>query len=274
VSEQLEPLTLLYESPGGPQLDLPDELRRLYGGPIGFRSPALITNFVSTIDGVVAIRGLRQSNKLISEGNEADRFVMGLLRACADAVLVGSGTMLASPSTLWTAERAYPPSADAYADLRRRLGRAARPQIAIVTASGLIEVDHPVLEEGAFVLTTEQGAAKLGNSLPASSQAVVLPGGDDVDVRAAVAFLHERGNELILSEGGPTLFGSLLAAGLVDELFLTISPLLAGRSQSGARSSLVEGAELLPSDPLRSGLLGIRSHGDHLFLRYGLEQST
>jgi riboflavin biosynthesis pyrimidine reductase len=270
----LEPLQPLYESPSATLFDLPDELRRLYGGSIGFGGPSLIANFVSTIDGVVAIPGLRQSNTLISDGSEADRFVMGLLRACADAVLVGSGTMLASPTTLWTAERAYPPAATAYAELRRRLGCAARPEIAIVTASGLIDVAHPVLQTGALVLTTGRGAVELRDRLPASSQIVVLPGSEDVDVRSAVAFLRERGNELILSEGGPTLFGSLLAAGVVDELFLTISPLLAGRSQSAARSSLVEGAELLPSDRLRSRLLGTRSHGEHLFLRYRLERSS
>jgi riboflavin biosynthesis pyrimidine reductase len=272
--QPLEPLRLLYELPSEALLDLPDELRQFYGGGIGFGNPSLITNFVSTIDGVVAIPGLRQSNKLISDGNDADRFVMGLLRACTDAVLVGSGTMLASPSALWTAERAYPPAADAYAELRRRHGRAARPEIALITASGLIDTAHPVLEEGALVLTTEHGAARLGDRLPASSQIVVLSGSEEVDLRAAVAFLRERGNELILSEGGPTLFGSMLAAGLVDELFLTISPLLAGRSQSAARSNLVEGTELLPSYRLRSRLLGARSHGDHLFLRYRLERSA
>ena len=270
--QPFEPLRLLHELPTEAPLDLPDELRLLYGGPIGFPSPALITNFVSTIDGVVALHGLPQSNKLISDANEADRFVMGLLRACADAVLVGSGTMIAAPGTLWTAERAYPPLADAYAELRRSLGRGARPEIGIVTASGSIDVAHSVLGEGALVLTTERGAARLGDRLPASSQTVVLPGSDDVDLPAAVAFLRERGNDLILSEGGPTLFGSLLVAGLVDELFLTVSPLLAGRSQSSPRSGLVEGAALLPSDRSRSRLLGARSHGDHLFLRYGLER--
>jgi hypothetical protein len=85
-TQPLKPLRLLYDSPQERPFDLPDELRLLYGGPIGFRSAALITNFVSTIDGVVAIPGLPQSNKLISDGSEADRFVMGLLRACVDAV--------------------------------------------------------------------------------------------------------------------------------------------------------------------------------------------
>jgi len=268
----LEPLRLVHELPQEDPFDLPDELRLLYGGPIGFRSPALITNFVTTIDGVVAIPGLAQSNKLISDGNEADRFVMGLLRACADAVLVGAGTMRAAPRTHWTAERAYPPAAGPYAELRRRLGRRARPDIAIVTASGAIDVAHPVLAEGALVLTTERAAAELGPRVPPTAEVVALPGAGEVDLRAVVTCLRERGNALILSEGGPTLFGSLLSAGLVDELFLTISPLLAGRAQGDAgRSGLVEGTELLPGNRSQRRLLGIRTHGDHLFLRYRLE---
>lgn len=267
----LEPLTLLHDSAEGPPVDLPEELRRLYGGALLLPRTALITNFVATIDGVVAIPGLTNSNKLISGESAADRFVMGLLRACAGAVLVGSGTMVESPGTLWTAERAYPPAATAYAELRRRLGLPAQPEVAIVSASGLIDVAHPVLERGALVLTTDRGAAQLGDRLPNSSQAVALPGGDRVDVRATVSFLRDRGHDLILSEGGPTLFGSLLEAGLADELFLTVSPLLAGRSPGSFRAGLVEGAELLPALPSRSRLLGIRGHRDFLFLRYRIE---
>jgi riboflavin biosynthesis pyrimidine reductase len=100
----------------------------------------------------------------------------------------------------------------------------------------------------------------------------VVPLGDGaaVDSQAAVAFLRERGHRSILSEAGPHVFGSLLAAGLVDELFLTVSPLLAGRAEAGGRLGLVEGQELLPgySEPAR--LLGLRRQGAHLFLRYGL----
>ena len=269
--DPLEPLRLLREQAAGEPIDLPDELRRLYGGPLRLPRPGLVANFVATIDGVVAIPGLVNSNTLISQGRAADRFVMGLLRACADAVLVGSGTMAGSPGTLWTAERAYPPAAEGYAELRRRLGLPPLPEVAIVTASGLVDVAHPVLERGALVLTTEGGADALAGRLPAASQAVALPGAGSVDVRAAVSFLRGRGHGLILSEGGPTLFGSLLEAGLVDELFLTISPLLAGRSAGSFRAGLVEGAELLPALPSRSRLLGIRAHGDFLFLRYRTE---
>ena len=189
----------------------------------------MFTNFVATIDGVVAIPDVRNSNRLISDHSEVDRFVMGLLRACADCVLIGSGTMLAAPRSLWTAEQAYPPAVTQFDELRRRLGHAGPPAIAIVTGSGSIDPAHPVLEAGALVLTTAHGAAVLGDRLPDRSMAVVLPGEDGVDMQAAVELLRTR-NARILSEGGPTLFGSLLASDLVDELYLTVSPLIAGRS--------------------------------------------
>ncbi len=272
-ADRLEPLEVLREPEGTPHFELPDELRRLYGGDFGLPAPCLYTNFVTTVDGVVAIPGLPDSNKLVSDGSKADRFVMGLLRACAGAVLVGAGTMLSAPRTLWTAEQAYPPAATAYAELRRRLRRAPRPEIAVVTASGSIDVAHPVLEEGALLLTTRRGATELGRRLPGASQVAVLPGDEAVDLHAAIALLHERGNDLILSEGGPTLFGSLLAAELVDELFLTVSPLLAGRSPASSRRSLLEGVELMPPRGEQRRLLGARSHGDHLFLRYGLRRA-
>jgi riboflavin biosynthesis pyrimidine reductase len=88
-----------------------------------------------------------------------------------------------------------------------------------------------------------------------------------------VGLLRARGHRLILSEGGPTLHGSLLASGLVDELFLTVSPLLAGRSTESERLSLVERAELLPQAPIGGRLLGVRRAGAYLFLRYELKRS-
>ena len=87
------------------------------------------------------------------------------------------------------------------------------------------------------------------------------------DVVQAIAELRGRGRRRILCEGGPTLFGSALADRLVDELFLTVSPLLAGRGLP-----LVEGVELLPGTRVAATLAGVRRHGAHLFLRYALER--
>ena len=78
-------LSLLFERSDLPAYDLPDTLRALYGGPIGFGAPAVYANFVSTLDGVVAM-GPDVPPSVISGRSPADRFVMGLLRACAEAV--------------------------------------------------------------------------------------------------------------------------------------------------------------------------------------------
>jgi len=264
------PLELLWEESGLPAFDLPEELDQLYGGRFGLEAPLLYANFVETLDGVVAIRSEPRSNRIVSGDSEADRFVMGLLRACAGVVLLGSGTLHGSPKSLWTAERAHPAAADAFAELRRRLGLAPDPVLAVLTASGGIEAEHPALQGAAIVLTTREGAERCHGRLPGAVEVVVLDGETAVDPVEAVATLRERGHRSILSEAGPHVFGSLLAAGLVDELFLTVAPLLAGRSEPGGRLALVEGRELLPAHDDLGRLLGVRRHGGHLFLRYGL----
>jgi riboflavin biosynthesis pyrimidine reductase len=262
-------LELLWEAEGLPAFDLPEELESAYG-PFGLETPLVYANFVETLDGVVAIRSEPKSNRLVSGNSETDRFVMGLLRAAADCVLIGSGTLHGSPKALWTPEKAYPDAAEAYAELRRRLGLAPEPALAVMTASGALHPDHPALREGAVVLTTARGAERARRGLSEAVEVVVLDGETAVDPADAVGALKERGCRSICSEAGPHVFGSLLAAGLVDELFLTVSPLLAGRSDLGQRLALVEAEELLPDrrDPAR--LLSIRRDGAHLFLRYAL----
>ena len=89
-----------------------------------------------------------------------------------------------------------------------------------------------------------------------------------LDPEAAVKALRSRGHQLILCEGGPNTFGALLAAGLVDELFLTTSPLFAGRAAASTRRGLVEGIELLPATTLGCELLTLRRAGAQLFARY------
>ena len=267
----LEPLAALHEG-AGEKLALPGELRRLYGGDLALPDRSLFANFVATIDGVVAIPSLAGSNRLVGGGSDADRFVMGLLRAVADLVLIGSGTLRASPGGRWRPETVYPQAAGAFAALRLALRLPASPRVAIVTASGSIPPDHPVLAEGAIVLTTERGAARLGGRLPGAAEIVMLPGEAEVDVRVVVELLHERGHRRILSEAGPNVFGSLLEAELVDELFLTVSPLLAGRVYSTPSLGLVEGVALLPERPRGALLRSVRVHRSHLFLQYALRQ--
>jgi riboflavin biosynthesis pyrimidine reductase len=245
----------------------------VYGGTLGFDEPRLYTNFVATVDGIVAIPSVASSNKLIAAGSASDRFVMGLLRACADALVIGSGTLAASPRSVWTPEQAFPDAADGFAELRRRLGRRPGPEVVVLTASGQVDPAHPAFEAGAVVVTTTEGAARLAPRLPGAAVVIPLGAGPDLDAAATVAALRDRGHRLILSEGGPHTVGPLLSAGLVDELFLTVSPLLAGRPELDRRLGLVEGVDLLPIGPAATRLLGLRRDGDHLFLRYGLGRS-
>ena len=264
----LEPLALLSAEPELGVVLSPG-LRRLYGGDLALPERCLYANFVQTIDGVVAIPSIPDSNRIVSGGSEADRFVMGLLRAAADVVLIGSGTLRASARGRWRPDGVFPAAAEAYAELRRELGLQPQARVAILTASGSIPSDRAVLEDAPLVLTTNEGAERLAGTLPAGVEVVVLPDEAEVGVAAVVELLRGRGHRRLLSEAGPHVFGSLVEAGLVDELFLTVSPLLAGRSDSGPLG-LVEGVALLPGHEQHARLRSARAHGSHLFLQYAL----
>ena len=252
-------IDLLWEESGLPEQPLPGDLRALYGGGLGFDGPRLYANFVQTVDGVVAIPALEQSNALVADGSAADKFVMGLLRATADVVLIGSGTMLASPKGMWRPAGVYPSAAGAFAEL-------GDPAVAVVSSGASLDPNHPVLER-AVLLTTTRGAEQFAGVLP---DVVAVNDGDWVDLRTAVGVLRERGHARILCEAGPHVFGSLLADDLVDQLFLTVSPVLAGRVVDAMRFSLVEGVELLPQMRSAGRLASVRRSEDHLFLRYVL----
>jgi riboflavin biosynthesis pyrimidine reductase len=81
-----------------------------------------------------------------------------------------------------------------------------------------------------------------------------------------------RGYEILLTEGGPHLMGALIAGRCLDEVFLTVSPVIAGRDVD-SRLGMVAGVELLPGAGVWSRLLSLRRHGDYLFLRYALPKS-
>jgi riboflavin biosynthesis pyrimidine reductase len=263
-------LETLYEAHGLTASALTPRLTDLYGGGLAFEGPRVYANFVSTLDGVVAIPSVPRSNELISMGSEGDKFVMGLLRALADVVLTGGGTVAAWPRASWMPERAYPPAAPEFAELRRSLGKEERPEVAILTGSGAIDPAHPALEAGALVLTSEEGAARLSGRLPGASQLVSLGDDRELDPAAVAAHLRERGHQHVLCEAGPHGFGSFVRAGVVDELFLTISPLLAGRSRKGDRFGLVEGAAFLPENGVQARVSSVKRQDAHLFLHYAL----
>jgi riboflavin biosynthesis pyrimidine reductase len=265
----IEPFRVLAEDEDLPRWEVPEQLVELYGAAIGLDEPCVVANFVESLDGVVAVPGLPRSHAVIGDDSEADRFVLALVRACSDAVLVGPGTLLASPQGTWRVDRAYPPAAEAFAALRARRGRPEQPLVAVVTTGASLDPAHRVLEAGALVLTTEGAAPRLRRSVPGAAEVVAVNDGNTVDPARALDVLRDRGCSVVLTEAGPSLFGSLVASRLVDELFLTVSPLLAGRAEH-PRLGLVEGVELLPQTRIAGRLRSVRAHGSHLFLRYGL----
>ena len=255
---------------------MPPELSRRYDGelliPLEPGRPTVLANFVSSIDGIVAYGdGGLAGGGLISGNHEPDRFVMGLLRALADVVIVGAGTLRRSSVHRWTAQHVHPGSARLFGEWRASMGLAANPTTVVVTASGDIPLEHAGLndpEVPVVVVTTSPGAKRLeraGLGQHVALEAVDGPGrlsGTDILSVPAV-----RAARVVLTEGGPHLLGQLVADDVLDELFLTVAPQLIGRSDDGRRA-LVEGLALSPDDRRWQRLESVRRSGDHLFLRY------
>jgi riboflavin biosynthesis pyrimidine reductase len=260
----LEPFEVLYEAAELPAYKLPADLFHLYGG-LGFAKRVVYSNFVASLDGIVSLGSKPSAGSIISAKYPADRFLMGLLRACADTILIGAGTLRATPGHLWTAAHVYPELATEFLALRSALGRTTEPQLVVVTASGDLDASHPALVKGAIVMTTTDGAQAIGNRLPKTCEVVAI--GKRLDLGKALADLRSRDLDVILTEGGPNVIGQLIAGGLLDEAFLTIAPVIAGR-KDGRRLGMVEGVELLPGHGAWSRLSSVRRHGDYLFLRY------
>jgi riboflavin biosynthesis pyrimidine reductase len=255
----------LFEAPGLPRAPLPQELERIYGGPLGLARRVVIGNFVASIDGVAAIAGVEMSSAVISGGARADRFVMGLLRAVADAVVIGSGTLREHVGP-WTAERAFPDAASSFIEARRVQALADTPTLVVMTRGGDLPPDHPALRD-AIVLTTSSGSRTAADRSVSCREVVEVADTGEVDPRIAIETLRTRGFERILTEGGPRLMGSMLEASAVDELFLTISPKLIGGGPD--RPPLTNGAKGLGLGSA-ARVLSVRRAGNYLLLRYAL----
>ena len=263
------PLTTLFEDSALPRHELPPALVDAYGGAIGFPRPCVYANFVASVDGVVALPDATESGHLISKSSRADRFVMGLLRACADTIVIGAGTFRKTHGALFRAEAIYPEGAAAFAELRMRLGLAPTPRFVLVTRSGSVDTAEPALD-GALLVTSRAGEQSLRGRVAATTEVVAL-GADTVLLADVMALLKKQGRTAILTEGGPSFFAEAVRAKLVDELFVTTSPSLFGRYANDRRKSLAAGLDLggVPLD-----LLGVKRHGSYLFLRYALTRSS
>jgi riboflavin biosynthesis pyrimidine reductase len=267
---------------------LPYELAVLYGGDLRFPAPDerpyVIGNFVSTLDGVTSFEVPSKSGGgEISAFNEADRFIMGLLRASADAAIVGSRTLReVAAGHLWLAEHVYPEVRDHYARYRRQLSKPRPPLNVIVSGRGAVDLQRAVFRTpgiDALIVTSPNGRELLernGVAALTSTQVRTLETCEGKIAPAAILKLlfDEFSVKLLLHEGGPVLFGDFVAHGCVDELFLTVAPQFAGRDITRQRPGVVAGATFLPETAPWLKLLSIKQSVDHLYLRYRLNHSS
>jgi riboflavin biosynthesis pyrimidine reductase len=272
------PLETLFDLKRGRALPLPPELLRLYGNfrmPLPRTGPRVFSNFVSTMDGVVSLHAKGHSGGGdISGFSIQDRMVMGLLRAVADVVIVGSGTLEADPRHVWTPEAICPELAKDYQRLRQTMAKRAAALNVVVSASGKIDLRLPVFASGrvpVMIVTTRAGARRLHKQKPSDAVRIRSIGRGSGHI-APRGILDEvaltNSGRRILVEGGPQLLGSFYQERLIDEQFLTLAPQIAGRSAGDGRSSLVMGKTFAPRDPLWGTLIDARRCSKLLFLRY------
>jgi len=205
--------------------------------PVVEGRPALRLNMISSVDGATAVEG--RSGGL---GGPADRKVFAALRSLADVILVAAGTVRAE---------CYGPG---------------NVPIAVVSGSLRLDWNTPFFTAATHrpIVVTSGRAPAEGIEQAEAVADVVVAGDAEIDLVVAMAQLGERGFAHVLAEGGPTFNGSLVAAGLLDELCLTVAGVLV----SGDAKRILAGPPLQPPPDLR--LRSVCEEDGYLFLRYRL----
>jgi 5-amino-6-(5-phosphoribosylamino)uracil reductase len=239
---------------GQPPADVSDDaLVRLYDFPPDLRGPWVKVNFICSVDGAVSLGGRSGG---LSDGNDKRIFQLG--RALADVLLVGAQTALIERY------RGVQPG-EVPAELRAERGLAQVPAVAVVTRRCSLAPTSDLIAAPlvpTIVFTTESAPRQRRDALADAGADVVLAGRDSVDPAMMVAELDRRAMRRVCCEGGPQLFGSLIEAGLVDELDLSVAPLLVG----GDAGRITRGG--LPPSATRLRLASVLHADDQLMLRY------
>jgi riboflavin biosynthesis pyrimidine reductase len=220
--------------------------------PSAVGRPSVRLNMIVSVDGGTSWNGV--SGAL---GGPADKALFGVLRSLADVVLVASATMQGEhygPAVL-------PANVQ---DARRERGQTPVPPIAVVSRTCRFDWNSPFFTAATErpIMVTVSSASEADRTRAAEVAEVILAGEHDVDLDRAVRALGASGAKSVLAEGGPTLNGQLARAGLLDELCVTLAPLLA----SGDAKRLISGSTLDALEPL--DLRSICEEDDYLFVRY------
>lgn len=274
----------------GERSELLDPIYAPYG-KLGFphapaERPWVYANFVQTLDGITSLLGFHASGSDISQSAE-DRWLMDLLRAHADAVLVGAGTLvleknLGRPRPRGPVFRIVEPTLQ---QLRAKLRKGVERNV-FVTATGNIQFADFAVFDGdrveTAVITSPDGAGRLSRQSATHPHVkIIMCGqGSTIDLGAALRELRASlGVKHLLCEGGPRLYGSLMRAGLVDEKFVTIAPFDAGQiipskqesvtwEQPAIRPTIFSGEGFLKDELAHWSWVSCRKIGNHQFNRY------
>ena len=218
--------------------------------PVG--RPWVLADMIATADGAATVDG--RSGGL---GGTGDRAVFRAVRAVADVVLVGAGTV--------RAERYGPATATPeLAERRAARGQAPAPRIAVVTASAELDPDLPLFGDPArppLVLTTASADAGRRSALAEVAEVVEVTDAPRLRPADALRALHDRGAAVVLCEGGPSLLGQVVADDLLDELCLSVAPTLA--AGGAPRIAVADQAVAAPM-----ALAHVLEDEGYLFLRY------
>jgi riboflavin biosynthesis pyrimidine reductase len=250
--------------------------------------PWIYTNFVQSLDGITSLLGEYASGQYISQSRE-DRWLMDLLRANADGLIMGMATLteerrLRGPDSRGIVFQVVEP---AMQDLRTRLGKGRERNI-FVTRGKNLDLSQFKAFDGdivdAAILTSPLGGQRLRAPGTHPHLAIITAGeGEELDLPAAIAKLREElGIERLLCEGGPTLYGTLARADLIDEKFLTVSPIEVGqlvppeqirlpaeeKMVTLLRPTVFGGPGLTKDTMSHWEWLSCRKSGDHQFNRY------
>ncbi len=269
--------------------DLLDPVYSPYG-KLGFPNPPperpwIYANFVQSLDGIVSLMGLHSSGSDIAQSEE-DRWLMDLLRAHADAVVLGLGTLIAEmqlgrPRPRGPVFRIVEPTLQ---QLRAKLRKGPERNIFVTRSGNLRLADFAVFDGDrvdSAIITSAAGAEKLrAQQASRPNVKIIVTGAEDVDLAAAMRVLRqELGIKYLLCEGGPQLYSSMIRADLIDEKFLTVSPLDVGQKippdqkrvpweQAGIRPTIFSGEGFTKEKAARWQWLSCRKVLDWQFNRY------
>ena len=246
--------------------------------------PWIYSNFVQSLDGIVSLRGKYGSGAAISQ-SEDDRWLMDALRANADAILLGINSLIEERFYMGGNGRGpvFKIADPEMGKLRERLGRKRLKNIFVTNSATIQLADYRVFDGelvDAYVITTREGADRLRTQRHPSVQIIEAGGWPRIDLELAIKKLQrDLGVQYLLCEGGPTLYGSMARAGLIDEKFVTISPVEVGQmapaeqemaefDKTRLRPTTFTGQGFTHDNMTRWTWLSCRRIGDHEFNRY------